>query len=337
MKKMTPTYKNRIISLPAEAVREKLSTATKEELAVLIAVCDDPETDTNVLAARLGMTEKMFGDALTMWQSAGAIAPDGEPTDEPVQKTADEEKKKSDTPKSKGGRRVTVHTILPYYSQEDVAAVVERRDGCSELIDSCQQTLGKMFNMTETAGIIRLVDHLSLPSEYILMLCQYAAEIGKPSVRMVEKLAIEYYDSDVVTCEALEEELTNAAERKTLESYVRSLFGFGGRSLIKKEKDFIAAWSNKYHFSRELIRAAYEETVGKINKPSMDYANRVLENWYSAGYKTPEDVAAAAQQHAAGSQTGSSFKTDEFFEAALKRSYASAGQSENDDRKGDKT
>lgn len=336
MMKMTPTYKNRIISLPAEAVREKLSTATKEELAVLIAVCDDPEAGTNVLTDRLGLTEKVFGDALAMWQAAGAIALDDEPAAEAVQKP-EETEKKPDKPKSKGERRVTVHTTLPYYSQEEVAEIVEHRDDCSELLDSCQQTLGKMFNMTETAGIIRLIDHLALPGEYILMLCQYAADIGKPSVRMVEKLAIEYYDRDVLTCEALEEELNGAAERKTLESYVRSLFGLGGRSLIKKEKDFIAAWSNKYHFSRELIRAAYEETVSKINKPSMDYTNKVLENWYSVGCKTPEDVAAAAQQHAAGAQPGSSFKTDEFFEAALKRSYASAEQSENDDKKGDKT
>ena len=135
MMKMTPTYKNRIISLPAEAVREKLSTATKEELAVLIAVCDDPEAGTNVLTDRLGLTEKVFGDALAMWQAAGAIALDDEPAAEAVHNPKETEKK-PDKPKSKGGRRVTVHTTLPYYSQEEVAEIVEHRDDCSELLDS---------------------------------------------------------------------------------------------------------------------------------------------------------------------------------------------------------
>ena len=36
--KILPIYKNKIISLPAECVSEKLSTASKDELKVLLAV-----------------------------------------------------------------------------------------------------------------------------------------------------------------------------------------------------------------------------------------------------------------------------------------------------------
>lgn len=321
-----PSYKNRIISLPSEVVLDKLSTATKDELAVLIALCNDPDIDIKSLSERLSVNESVIENAVDMWIRAGALS---------VNDRIDENERnstvKSETEKKKAISHVSIHSALPFYSQEEIAEIVEQKEGCSELLDSCQQTLGKMFNVNETACIIRLLDHLSLPGEFILMLCQFAAEQDKRSVRTVEKMAIDYYDRDIVTCEALEEELQRIMERKSLESFVRNLFGFGSRTLIKKEKDFIASWSNQYHFSHDLVQAAYEETIMKIQKPSIDYTNRILENWYAAGYLTPEDVANASQNQSPAGQPGSSFKTNDFFEAALKRSYSGK---KSDNRKG---
>ena len=53
----------------------------------------------------------------------------------------------------------------------------------------------------------------------------------------------------------------------------------------------------------------------------MNYANAVLQNWYTAGLKTPEDVEAAEAQRAANRPkdvpSGTSFSTDSFFDAAI--------------------
>ena len=43
--KITPLYKNKLITLPAETVLRKLPTANKDELAVLIAVMAEQEFD----------------------------------------------------------------------------------------------------------------------------------------------------------------------------------------------------------------------------------------------------------------------------------------------------
>ena len=77
-----------------------------------------------------------------------------------------------------------------------------------------------------------------------------------------------------------------------------------------------------YGFSRELIRHAYETTIAKAKEPSLSYANAVLESWYAKGLKTPEDVDAAEAERNQGTVQKTSFATDDFFEAALKRSYA---------------
>ena len=59
----------------------------------------------------------------------------------------------------------------------------------------------------------------------------------------------------------------------------------------------------------------------------MDYANAVMENWYKSGLTTLEavdeslDARKAEKKSADAKNPVSSFDTDDFFEAALKRSY----------------
>ena len=317
--KILPIYKSRIISLPAESVSEKLSTATKDELKVLLAVYLEQEFDQADMAAKLDMTENAFKRALTTWEKAGVISTD-KPKSKKKAEKADEKPKQEKEAKSTP--KVEVHTTLPHYTTTEVAGVVETKNGCSELIDSCQQILGKMFNASETAIVVALVDHLGLSNDYVMLLTSHCAAIDKRSVRYIEKLALSLFDRDVTTVKDLETELNAIEERYSFENYVRELFGIGKRAFIKKEKEYLAAWQDKYKFSRELISRAYEVTVAKTNEPKLSYANAVLENWYAAGYKTIEDIdKAEAEWKEHKNASAGSFATDDFYEDALKRSY----------------
>ena len=72
----------------------------------------------------------------------------------------------------------------------------------------------------------------------------------------------------------------------------------------------------------EIIERAYEITVNATNTASIPYANSILESWYSKGYRTIEQIEEAEAQRKAQKVEGS-FDTDDFFEAALQRSYGS--------------
>lgn len=319
--KILPIYKNQILSLPREIISEKLSTASKDELKVLLAVFIEQEFEQADMAAKLDMTENAFKRALTTWEKAGVISVEKQRSKKKATKAA---KHDSTTEKNKETQRVEIHTTLPHYTSTEVAGVVETTNGCSELLDSCQQILGKMFNAAETAIIVGLVDHLSLSTDYVLLLCSHAAEIDKKSVRYIEKLALNFFDKDIHTVAELETELRAIEERTSFETFVRTLFGLGKRALIKKEKDYLANWSEKYKFSREIIQRAYEVTVAKTNEPRLSYANAILENWFAAGYKTLADIdKAEAEWTDKKKQDSGSFDTQEFFEAALMRSYGS--------------
>ena len=321
--KIIPVYRHQILSLPAEAVRERLAVASKDELKVLLSVIADPEFEPAERAAALDVTEKAFLRALDAWKAAGVLLTDEEtpvsPAGEQLTLTGEP------APKPAARKKVLLRSTLPTYTADELSDAVEKTDGCAELIDSCQQILGRIFNTAETAVIVGLLDHLRLTPEYILLLCSHAASIHKTSIRYIEKMAVEFYDSGISTYGALEEELARREARLNLETFVRETFGTGSRALIKKEREMIDRWANTFAFSRDMIAKAYEVTVTRTGKASMDYANAVLENWYAAGYKTPEEVDAAEDARRIKTDKrpdGSSFDTDEFFEAALRRSYS---------------
>jgi DnaD/phage-associated family protein len=316
--KITPIYKNKIISLPFEIITEKLANASKDELKVILAVFAEPEFEPSIVAEQLDMTEKAFMRALNFWVKNNALSVEykesgTDPAVEVAVKVKDEKLQKNN--------KVVIHTSLPHYTSNEAARVIEKTHGFSELLDSCQQVLGKMFNSAETEIIIGLIDHLSLTHDYILLLCQHAANIDKKSVRYIEKMAIDFFDKDILTYPALESELKKIEERNSFEKFIRKMFGMGSRYLIKKERDMISAWQEKFMFSNDIITRAYEITVTKTNEPSINYTNAILEKWYAAGYKTIADIEAAEEKRAKSKNASSSFSVDDIYEAALMRSY----------------
>ena len=76
----------------------------------------------------------------------------------------------------------------------------------------------------------------------------------------------------------------------------------------------------------DVIEHAYELTVNATNKASMAYADKILENWFKSGINTVEKAKESEIEYKKTKQNdnqpkASSFDDDEFFEAALKRSY----------------
>ena len=78
----------------------------------------------------------------------------------------------------------------------------------------------------------------------------------------------------------------------------------------------------------EVIEKAYEITVDATSKPTLHYANTVLERWHSEGLLTLDQILDSYKEkgNAKGKKSGasapdvsSSFDTDEFFDAAVKR------------------
>ena len=266
------------------------------------------------IAARLGCTVAEMDATIAFWRGTGVLL-----CDESAQGVSTQPA--TQLPVTTPAPRPSLDRGLPSYSTEELSDILAQRAELAQLLDDCQQVFGKIFNTGEIAIIAGLVDYLGLDGEYILLLLTHCRNMEKKSLRYVEKMAITLHDEGIHGAKELETRLQNIELMASATGRVRAIFGITARALTSKEKALLESWICKMKFDDVMITRAYEMTVDAIGKPSMPYANKILERWFADGYRTIEDVDKALDEYKKKKSNGSSFDVDEFFEVALRRTY----------------
>ena len=331
---------------PSDALKI-LDRAKEYDLKVLLCVCAAGGIfEIKDIAVRIGCGEDDVNASLAFWRGAGIFEIGAE---EPsVSQTAFEVKNPDDKikftesadrgtnvngkPKEKQAenigngfqesKKLAKSDALPNYTSDELSEILETRADAAMLINECQKIMGKIVNVHEINKIIGLSDYLALDSEYILLLVKYCAESGRKTLHYVEKTAFSLYDIGITGVDELSEELHRRDALKSAEGRIRSIFGIGSRALTARENKEISSWVNDFRYDFDIIQKAYEVTVDATGKSTVHYANSVLERWYSEGYRTLEQINESYKDKGKKeSAAKGSFDTDEFFEAAVKRSF----------------
>lgn len=305
--KIKPVNEGKSISVPS-TVLSKLQDCNANELKVLISVLAEPDFDADKLSEKLDITKRSLNSALSFWEKAGVI------------ETGNVSVK---------GRAKSTATEVPHYSMDQTAELLEAGgEKLNEFLHICMNIQHTTFSKSYIEKLVNLMDYLKLEWDYVILLYTHCSKIfDKPvSIRYIENLAISLHDNGIVEYEALDAHLTAIENAKSAEGKLRKLFGIGTRALTAKEKKNFAAWTGEWKMSFEMIEKAYEVTVDATNgNASVSYCNAVLKRWYEAGYTDVETVNASMEQYRldkeAAKKSDSSFDTDDFFEAALKRSF----------------
>ena len=292
------TYGDSILNLPSSCVAS-LPRASASALRVLLALAADKNGET--LAARTGLDAEEIRAALLFWQKEGVLRVEGALV----------------TPDPPNDEEIA-------YTGADIERICKETNA-GELIDICVAILDKTFTPRETENLIYLYDHLGLGFDYVVRLCQFCHDIGKPSLRYVLKVGISLYDSGVTTVGALEAYIQKEKRKGDMEYRVRRLYGIGERALTPKENEYLFTWVNDWAFSYEMIELAYNKMMESIAAPKFSYENGILKKWHDAGYRTPEEVVAGEQNRPEPKKNGKKkekeigFDLDEFFNAATMR------------------
>ena len=330
--------------------------ATPEQLRVLLWLASDPTLFAKPaqLARLAGADREEIGDILDFWQSVGVLSNDKEAqeskkvqrksTDKPAKSATDTKKTTSATEAKPAAEAKPAFLAradeLPNYSTTELSDLLEKSQSLRMLIEEAQNTWGKIFNPYETTILVGLSDYLGLDNEYILLLLAHCKRVGKKSLREVEYYALRLVDKGITDATALEEYIKCNEMRRSIEGKIRTMFGLGSRAFTTKEETMINNWAS-YGYGEDIIRRAYDITVGTAKEASIPYANSILKCWHSEGLDTAAQIDAKldAEREKKGQavMTGS-FDTDDFFEAALKRSYsttdASTEKSHTEDKHG---
>ena len=326
-------FGNSVLVMP-RAAAERFASATKKDImALMYCLAESSGWSRDDAAAAFGTAaEDDPAAALAFWRGVGIFSS----ADEQTAYKLDKRDKKSDAGGSVGDagtkKLKRPAATLPVYTTDELSDIIERRAGASEIIDECERMLGKMFTTSETAKVMGLMDYLGLDGEYIINLCAHCARVGRRSLRYVETVAFDLYDRGITDPESLDGYLRTAEEASKTEGKIRTMFGINrDRALTARERGFIDAWVGKFGYGMDVIGKAYEITADATGKASLPYANAILEAWNAAGLKNADDVDAymTAKKGEAGQKSvpeGASFNTDDFFEAALRRSYGDGAE-----------
>ena len=310
------------------------------------------------LAEQAGCSEAQIEASLAFWRGAGLLilqdedeaqAPPRQPQTSvstvhtaptPEVASAQTAVQTDSTAADKPNSHVTVkkphpESAIPHYTSEELADLLESRTDTKNFIDECTQVWGRMLNVHEINVLLVLVDYLGLEWEYVLTLLAFCVgnmkkQDRKCTMRYVESTAYGLYDEGIQDVAALQEKIRRMEDMADSEKRLRQLLGIGERQLTSAEKKAFSKWLYDFGYDLEIITYAFEVTVDAKGKYSMKYMDAVLTNWYNEKLRTPDEIKAANERFRAEHQkpgqgrTGSakqgSFDTDDFFNAAVRRS-----------------
>lgn len=301
--KIEVKYSGKIINLPS-SVLTVMHQASYEDLCVIIGIysCQDMlgafDKYITKFSEDIGVGIEKIQKSLAFWQKHGVISVDGS-----IEVTS----------------MMSASSSVPTYTGSQIAKFVENNEDIRSLFMACQAILGKEFGTHDFNNIIYLKDNFHFSSDYIMLLLAHCKDLEKTMWSYVRKTAQNLYDEGIDTYVRLEAHFADRKNKNSLEYKIRELFGIGRRELSRTERDKIERWI-ELNLDIELIRFAYDITIDKTSRASVPYCAKIIENWISSGVKTLED--ARKNEDEKNKKLGaSSFDTNDFFEAALKRSY----------------
>lgn len=323
--KINLNYGNEVFSLPMHTI-DFVDRAKKFDIKVLMLISSSMlyrrEDCIERIASELKCGQGEVAASVAFWNGTGVLTlNEGEEkaenaTSKKFESVEEQKSTTSDAPKRiKNGD-------LPQYTTEELNLLLEKHNGVGRFIDECQNVLGKIFNTSDVKIIMGLIDHLGLDEEYILVLMHHCAQIEKKSMRYIERTAVDCLDEGIEDAHILEGILRSREDAKKAQNKIRNIFGISNRALTTKEKKLIELWTGTYAFDTEIITKAYEITVDTINEPSMPYTGAILEKWHSEGLKSIDEINDYVKKSKEEKNGKSNFDVDDFFDAALKRSYS---------------
>ena len=301
-----------------------IKRAGENELKILLCLCaTEGNADEKKLSKMSGVSIENTREALSFWRGAGVIEnADAEGVEAHAEESVTEAETVAVEEKAQK-KKLARNDELPNYTSDQISDLLEARKDTVTLINECQAIFGRIFNVHEINVLLGLCDYLTLDFEYIMMLLSYCVSINKKTLHFAEKLAFSLYDAGICTTDQLSAELRRREIAAACESQIRSVFGIGSRAFTSKEKKFISAWTGEMNYGIDVITKAYELTADATGKVSFPYTNTILERWYAAGLRTLDEIEESYKKDDASTLlAGSTFDTDIFFDAAVRRAEA---------------
>ena len=173
------------------------------------------------------------------------------------------------------------------YTLDEVKAF-QNNDDITELLFIIETYLRHPLTPTEMNSVFFWYDGLKFSGELIEYLVEYCITNGHSSLRYMDKVAMSWEESGIDTVEKAKDQVS--IRSKACYSIMKS-FGISGRNLADSEMAFVNKWSKEYGFDIDILQEACKRTISATQKPSFEYCDSILTNWYNNNVHNLKDIA----------------------------------------------
>ncbi len=173
------------------------------------------------------------------------------------------------------------------YSAEELSGFKDRKD-IKELIYVAETYLKRPLTERDLCSLLYFNEELGFDADLLEYLIEYCVAQKKKSLSLMEPVAQAWARNGITTAGAAKAWVNKAVPSEAAE--VLSSFGINGRDPAEAEVAFIRKWLKDYGFSMEIIKEACSRTVLKIQKPSFEYADRILSDWHEKKVHLLSDI-----------------------------------------------
>lgn len=322
---VNPSAFKSIFAVPTDIVDKHIRLANEHQLKVLLWILrnspDNPNIDEMCKALKMNISDA--NDYLQYWVLTGVIAgKDNEiiskPTDDIVSEKPNKAKQSAITSPVASDSIVTPSKP----SSIEIAKRIDESPEIGYLFNEAQKKLGKTIGYDGQCTLLLLHDHYGLPVEVLFMLIDYCVSIGKTNYGYIQTVGKDWGTREIDTLDKAAEQISILRKTNSLWREFAKNAGIVNPRPTTKQTSYLRRWSEDLKFGIDMIILAYEEMANHTGKLNFNYIEKILCNWHSKGYKTPEDVEKAeselkAKKSSVESVSNASYDLDEFKERSL--------------------
>ncbi len=292
---INPVKWNTSFAVPSEVVDKYLRLAGSVQIKVLLWIMRNSADEKTIedMSEAIGVSTADCTDALTFWTENGILI-----KTENIQEIDIKPKKETiaERPVVKEKEKVVITAkVLPEIEAIKPTAEQIATRGCESeeirfLFNEAQSRLGKTIGHDGQAVLLMMHDSYGLPVEVIVTIIEYCVSVGKTAMSYISKIGKDWGEREIDTLEKADEVINELKATDEIWNQIRIKTGISTPRPTSAQMKYLNTWKNQYGSTIDMIFLAYEESANNIQKISFPYMDKVLQNWYKEGIKTPSEA-----------------------------------------------